>query len=275
MEPYCIAAQRMPPGPSDMGPYCTGTQLIVTSGGQDWRPVQTFSLEEPPTPTTNSYEGCERSNKYKIPFMVRSHWQRPGPRQRSRPIKWIWNPLTSVTVSVSVSMNNSTHIYTTHFYRSWSLVFGLFKCEHTLWWAWYFALSYFLPNYENNMKWKTNGPQSERRGKTCPEGKAKKIHRSWAHQKRKTIYNIVSKWPIISWSQENRDIFIFRCQIDCRCLSFRRLEQVDVKKHTDCESFSFKAICFGQQMRHFLLLFSSSNNKCQLSGRQDITHRRL
>ena len=47
--------------PPDMGPDCTGISPwisemtvqgplpVLTSGGQDWRPVQTCSLEDPPT----------------------------------------------------------------------------------------------------------------------------------------------------------------------------------------------------------------------------------
>ena len=31
------------------GPHCTGTSLVVMSGGQGWRHVQTCSLEDPPT----------------------------------------------------------------------------------------------------------------------------------------------------------------------------------------------------------------------------------
>ena len=32
--------------PPDVGTHCAGTP-VVTSGGQDWRPVQTYSLEGP------------------------------------------------------------------------------------------------------------------------------------------------------------------------------------------------------------------------------------
>ena len=51
--PWCITPHHTEtcPPPQSQLPLCTGTppdlSLLVTSGGQDWRPVQTCSLEDP------------------------------------------------------------------------------------------------------------------------------------------------------------------------------------------------------------------------------------
>ena len=47
------SAMAQPHSTLDMGPHCMGTlwpqcPLLVTSGGQDWRLVQTCSPEDPP-----------------------------------------------------------------------------------------------------------------------------------------------------------------------------------------------------------------------------------
>ena len=49
MEPHCIVTHPPPPDPAslDMGPCCT--RILVTSGGQDWIPVQTCPPEDPPS----------------------------------------------------------------------------------------------------------------------------------------------------------------------------------------------------------------------------------
>ena len=51
MVPHCMGTPLPQQLPLDMGPHVWGPlALLVKSGSQDWRPVQTCSLEDPPTP---------------------------------------------------------------------------------------------------------------------------------------------------------------------------------------------------------------------------------